>query len=65
VSQKRYVRRSLRQLSAELARNGHAICPTVVGVLLRAQDFALRVNVKRFTGPAHPWPLDTNSGAAR
>jgi hypothetical protein len=54
VSQKRYVRRSLRQLSAELARNGHAICPTVVGVMLRAQDFALRVNVKRFTGPAHP-----------
>jgi Rhodopirellula transposase DDE domain len=49
-----FVRRSLRQLSAELAQRGHDLCPTTVGELLREQGYALRVNVKRFTGPPHP-----------
>jgi hypothetical protein len=41
-------------LSSELAALGHDLCPTTVGELLRAERFTLRVNVKRFTGPAHP-----------
>lgn len=49
-----FVRRSLRQLSAALADRGHDLCPTTVGELLRDQGYALRVNVKRFTGPPHP-----------
>jgi hypothetical protein len=48
------VRRSLRQLSDELATLGHDLCPTTVGEMLRHQGFTLRVNVKRFTGPPHP-----------
>jgi hypothetical protein len=32
---------------------GHAACPTSVADLLREHDYALHVNVKRFTGPAH------------
>jgi len=50
----KYVRRSLRQLSAELATLGHAACPSVVADLLHEQGYALHVNAKRFTGPPHP-----------
>ena len=46
-----WVRRSLRHLSHDL---GHAASHTTVGHLLRASGYALRGNVKRFTGPAHP-----------
>jgi hypothetical protein len=49
-----FIRRSLRQLSDELAALGHDLCPAVVGEVLRDEGFRLRVNVKRFTGPAHP-----------
>ena len=49
-----FVRRSLRQLSDELATRGHHLCPTSVGEVLRNEGFSLRVNVKRFTGPPHP-----------
>ena len=49
-----FVRRSLRQLSDELAALGHELCPTLISEVLRAEGFRLRVNVKRFTGPAHP-----------
>jgi hypothetical protein len=48
------VRRSLATLSDELARQGHQACPTTVARLLGAQGFSLHVNVKRFTGKAHP-----------
>ena len=50
----KYVRRSLRELSSELAALGHAACPSTVAALLGEQDYALHVNVKRFTGPPHP-----------
>jgi hypothetical protein len=50
----KYVRRSLRHLSAELAALGHEACPTTVANLLREQDYAPHVNVKRCTGPPHP-----------
>lgn len=50
----KFVRRSLEALSRELAAAGHPACPATVARLLREEDFDLRVNVKRFTGPPHP-----------
>jgi hypothetical protein len=50
----KYVRRSLRHLSADLAALGHAACPTTLADLLRGHDYAPHVNCKRFTGPPHP-----------
>jgi hypothetical protein len=49
-----FVRRSLGNLSKELAALGHQACPTTVAGLLRELGYNLRVNVKRFTGPCHP-----------
>jgi hypothetical protein len=54
MSDDRFVRRSLRTLSDELAALGHAACPTTVADLLRELGYNLRVNVKRLTGPYHP-----------
>ena len=54
MSDDKFVRRSLRNLSDELAAQGHAACPTTVGGLLRELGYNLRVNVKRITGPHHP-----------
>jgi hypothetical protein len=48
------VRRSLGTLSRELLELGHRACPATVAKLLREEDFAPRVNAKRFTGPPHP-----------
>jgi hypothetical protein len=50
----RFVRRGLEALSRELSACGHTACPKTVARLLREEDFDLRVNVKRFTGPPHP-----------
>jgi hypothetical protein len=50
----KFVRRSLEALSRELSACGHYACPKTVAQLLRDEDFDLRVNVKRFTGPPHP-----------
>ena len=50
----KFIRRSLRNLSEELAALGHQACPTTVGNLLRELGYNLRVNVKRLTGPSHP-----------
>ena len=54
MSQDKFVRRSLRQLSDELAALGHEACPTTVANLLRGLGYNLRVNRKRITGPYHP-----------
>jgi hypothetical protein len=54
MSQDKFVRRSLRQLSDELAALGHEACPTTVADLLRGLGYNLRVNRKRLTGPYHP-----------
>jgi len=54
MTDERFVRRSLRRLSDELAALGHAACPTTVAGLLRELGYNLRVNVKRITGPDHP-----------
>jgi len=50
----KFVRRSLPAIGADLERLGHDLCPTTIARLLRDQDYRLRVNLKRFTGPDHP-----------
>jgi DDE family transposase len=45
--------RSLRSLSRELGRQGHAICPRVVGVLLRELGYSLQGNSKTKEGSQH------------
>ena len=50
----KFVRRSLRTLSAGLEALGHTACPTTVAEWLRELGYNLRVNVKRLTGPPHP-----------
>ena len=54
MTEARYVRRSLRTLSGELAELGHAAGPDTVADLLRGLGYRLRVNVKRLSGPYHP-----------
>ena len=54
MTQDKFVRRSLRQLSDELAALGHEACPMTVANLLRGLGYNLRVNRKRITGPYHP-----------
>ncbi len=49
-----FVRVSLQRLCDQLSQFHHCACPTTVSNLLRERGFNLRVNVKRFTGPAHP-----------
>lgn len=50
----KFVRRSLRAISTDLAGLGYTACPTTVARLLRAHGYSPRINVKRFTGPDHP-----------
>jgi len=50
----KFVRRSLAALSRELLALGHQADPATVAKLLEEEDFALRVNAKRFTGAPHP-----------
>jgi len=54
MTEAKYVRRSLRALSGELAELGHAAGPDTVAALLRDLGYRLRVNVKRLSGPYHP-----------
>lgn len=54
MSDTKYVRRSLQTLSDELSSLGHAAAPDTVADLLREMGYNLHVNVKRFTGAAHP-----------
>src|SRR5262249_43415632 len=45
--------RSLRNLSGELAKKGHQVCPTVVGDLLRGLGYGLQANRKTKEGSQH------------
>ena len=54
MTEAKYLRCSLQTLSEQLEDRGHEACPTTVGTLLREGGYDLYVNVKRFTGPAHP-----------
>jgi hypothetical protein len=53
VTQGKFVRRSSRQLSDELATLGHEVCPATVAELLRGLGYSVRVDRKRITGPYH------------
>jgi Rhodopirellula transposase DDE domain len=55
MSEQKWVRQSLRQLSGRLAELGHAVSPPTVGRLLKGMDYALHVNAKtREAGEGHP-----------
>ena len=45
--------RSLRNLVKALAKNGHEVCPTVVGELLRGMGYRLQANNKTREGGQH------------
>jgi hypothetical protein len=45
--------RSLRNLVNELAKQGHEVCPTVVGDLLRGMGYSLQANSKTREGSKH------------
>jgi hypothetical protein len=51
---RKWVRHSVRYLSAALRRRGYAVSPMTVYRLLRELGYGLRANRKRFTGPPHP-----------
>ena len=55
MSAQKWVRSSLRHLSARLGAAGHAVSPPTVGRLLRKLDYSLKANRKeRETGSDHP-----------
>jgi Rhodopirellula transposase DDE domain len=54
MTARKYVRRSLRHLSGDLARQNHRASPNTVGRLLRAQNISPKANRKDDTGPSHP-----------
>lgn len=50
MTQQRWVRCSLRELSLRLAQRGISLCPTTVGRLLRQRGFSLKGNRKQKKG---------------
>jgi hypothetical protein len=54
MTEKKWVRSSLRRLSERLTQAGHALCPNTAGRLLRKHKYTLKVNVKREAGADHP-----------
>jgi hypothetical protein len=55
MSEQKWVRSSLRQLSKRLAELGHQVSPPIVGRLLRRLGYSLRVNAKKEeASAAHP-----------
>jgi Rhodopirellula transposase DDE domain len=55
MSEQKWVRSSLRQLSQRLGDLGHSVSPPTVGRLLRHLGYSLRVNVKKLeASAAHP-----------
>ena len=55
MSEQKWIRSSLRQLSTRLAAIGHSISPPTVARLLRHLGYALRVNAKKQeASAAHP-----------
>lgn len=54
MSERKWVRRSLRRLREMLNKEGYYVSHPTVGRLLRKLNYGLKGNNKRFTGPAHP-----------
>jgi len=61
MSARKWVRRSLRQLSRALRVVGHPASPPTLARLLKARKYSLKANVKRLAGHAHP-QRDTQFG---
>ena len=67
MSPLRWTTKSLRNLAAELAKQGHSVSATTVGKLLRENGFSLQGNAKTLEGkatsrPGRPVPLHQRSG---
>ena len=54
MSEKKWLRSSLRSLSRRLKARGHPVCAATVKRLLKKQHYALKANRKELTGPPHP-----------
>ncbi|MFL7793372.1 MAG: ISAzo13 family transposase [Anaerolineae bacterium] len=54
ITGRKWVRRSLRQLSKALRKQGYSIGRMTVGRLLRGLDYSLKSNRKEDSGPPHP-----------
>jgi hypothetical protein len=54
MTDQKWVRHTLRQLSQTLKQQDHRACPTTVRRLLKALGYSMKANRKRFTGPTHP-----------
>ena len=54
MTERKWVRSSLRHLGALLRGRGVALCRGTVGRLLKGLGYSLRANEKRLTGPPHP-----------
>jgi hypothetical protein len=55
LSEQKWVRSSLRTLSARLTAAGHPVSPPTVGRLLKTLDYALHVHAKKIeAGATHP-----------
>lgn len=54
MSQKKWIRRSLRRLSQLLSEGGSPLGRSTISRLLRKMKYGLKGNNKRFTGPPHP-----------
>lgn len=53
MGESKFVRPSLQALGTRMETLGFPACPTTMARLLRGQAYSPRINVKRFTGPAH------------
>ncbi len=54
MSEKKWVRKTLRQLSKGLENLGHQIGKTTIGRLLKKHEYALRQNRKEKSTKSHP-----------
>jgi len=62
LSDQKWVRSSLRTVSARLRKVGHTVSPPTVGRLLKTLDYALHVNVKKIEARASPPDRDAPFG---
>lgn len=54
MSDKKWVRRTVRQMRKALKKQGYELSRSTVWRLLKKLNYELRANRKRFTGPPHP-----------
>jgi len=62
MSGQKWVRSSLRTVSARLREAGHMVSPPTVGRLLKKLDYALHVNAKKIEARATHPDRDTQFG---